>query len=238
MTRIPDYPAGDSQLWARVDAYLTPLLCRPDDALAAVLAANAQAGLPPHDVSAPQGKMLALFVTLTKARRVLEIGTLGAYSTIWMAHALTEGGSIDTIEMQDHHASLARENLAMTGVQDRVTLHHGPALEVLPRLQGPYDLIFIDADKPNNPAYLRWSIRLARAGTLIIADNVVRGGAVADPLSTEPNVMGVRACLDLIARTPGIEATALQTVGEKGWDGFAMAVVTDPIAAQASLDLG
>ncbi len=238
MTRIPDYPAGDSQLWARVDAYLTPLLCRPDDALAAVLTANAQAGLPPHDVSAPQGKMLALFVTLTKAQRVLEIGTLGAYSTIWMAHALTEGGSIDTIEMQDHHASLARENLAMTGVQDRVTLHHGPALEVLPRLQGPYDLIFIDADKPNNPAYLRWSIRLARAGTLIIADNVVRGGAVADPLSTDPNVMGVRACLDLIAQTPGIEATALQTVGEKGWDGFAMAIVTDPVAARAALDLG
>lgn len=223
--RVPDYPMADADKWARVDGYFTDLLAPEDAALKTALAANAAAGLPAHDVSAPQGKMLALFVRMTGARRVLEIGTLGAYSTIWMARALPEGGRIDTIEFSAHHADVAAGNLEAAGVADKVTLHRGAALDVLPGLEGPFDLIFIDADKPNNPHYLHWALKLSRPGTVIIGDNVVRGGAVADPESQDPNVIGVRAFLKAIAEDPRLDATALQTVGEKGWDGFSLAVV-------------
>jgi predicted O-methyltransferase YrrM len=223
--RQPDYLTGQSQQWTAVDDYFTQTLVRPDAALQAALSANLAAGLPEHDVSAPQGKMLHLFVRMCGARRVLEIGTLGGYSTIWMARALPRGGLVTTIEADPDHARIARLNLERAGVADRVDLCIGRALDVLPGLKGPYDLIFIDADKPNNPNYLRWALTLSRPGTVIVGDNVVRGGAVVDALSVDPNVKGVRAFFDLIASEPQLSATAIQTAGEKGWDGFALAVV-------------
>lgn len=223
--RQPDYPSADAPRWADVDAYFTALLAPQDRGLAAALDNNATAGLPPHNVSPPQGKFLALLVTLTGARQVLEIGTLGGYSTIWMARALPAGGALTTIEANPHHAAVARANLQTAGVAERVTIHEGTALEVLPGLAKPYDLVFIDADKPNNPGYLTHALRLSRPGTVILIDNVVRGGAVVDRGSADPTVQGVRSCLQMLAEDPRLDATALQTVGEKGWDGFALAVV-------------
>jgi predicted O-methyltransferase YrrM len=223
--RIQDYPSADPAQWSAVDSYFAALLAPSDPHLDAALAANAAAGLPAHDVSATQGKMLALFVRMTKASRVLEIGTLGGYSTIWMARALGEGGRLVTIEASHHHARIAESNIARAGLTDRVDLRIGPALDVLPSLTDPFDLIFIDADKPNNPHYLRWALRLSRPGTVIIGDNVVRGGAVIDASSDDANVRGVREFLGLMAGEPRLSATAIQTVGEKGWDGFALAVV-------------
>lgn len=225
MTRIPDYPSRDSDLWATVDTYFTDKLCSVDRVLDEVIASNAMAGLPAHDVSATQGKMLALFVSMIKAHRLLEIGTLGGYSTIWMARALPEDGQITTIEANAHHAQTARSNIEKAGLGARVDLRVGSALDVLPGLTGPFDLIFIDADKPNNPAYLEWALNLARPGTVIIGDNVVRGGAVADEDSADPNVIGVRTFLTMISEDARLDATAIQTVGEKGWDGFVLAVV-------------
>jgi len=224
--RTPDYPSADSDKWAAVDAYFTAALAPADAALDGVLRANAAAGLPAHDVSALQGKLLALLVAMTSARRLLEIGTLGGYSTIWMARALPEGGRITTIEADPHHAGIARQNIDNAGLSARVELRIGAALDILPGLAGPFDLIFIDADKPNNPAYLEAALRLSRPGTLIIGDNVVRGGAVVDARSDDPRVRGVRDFVRMIAQHPRLEATALQTVGEKGWDGFVMARVT------------
>lgn len=225
MARIPDYPEADADRWADVDAYFTDLFLPSDPAGDAALAANATAGLPPHDVSAAQGQMLALFVRMTRAARVLEIGTLGGYSSICMARALPHGGQIVTIEADQHHADVARANIARAGMTDRIHLHVGPALGILPTLEGPFDLIFIDADKPNNPDYLRWALRLARTGTVIVGDNVVRGGAITDGESDDPNVRGVRTFLSMIASEPRLTATAIQTVGEKGWDGFVLAIV-------------
>ena len=227
--RIPDYPSADSNKWSEVDSYFSKPLAPEDDVLKASLAANAQAGMPAHDVSAAQGKMLALFIAMTGASRVLEIGTLGGYSTIWMARALPEGGKITTIEFNERHAAVARSNIEKAGLADKVELHVGAALDMLPKIAGEieaaFDLIFIDADKPNNPNYLEWSLKLSRPGTLIIADNVVRGGAVADPLSDDANVRGVREFLATVAEHPRLDATAIQTVGEKGWDGFALIIV-------------
>lgn len=229
--RIPDYPSSDSARWSAVDDYFAGLLAPHDAALDEVLAANVNAGLPAHDVSPAQGKMLALFVAMTGSRRVLEIGTLGGYSTIWFARALPASGKVVTIEANAAHAEVARANLNRAGVTDRVDLRFGKALDVLPLLEGEtagaFDLIFIDADKPNNPAYLEWALRLSRPGTVIIGDNVVRGGAVVDPNSDDPNVRGVREFLELIAASPQLDATAIQTVGEKGWDGFSVAIVRD-----------
>lgn len=231
MVRTPDYPSADAEKWQAVDSYFAALLAPHDAALDDVLAANVKAGLPAHDVSPAQGKMLALFVTMSGARRILEIGTLGGYSTIWFARALPASGQVVTIEANTAHADVARANLDHAGVADRVELRIGKALDVLPLLEaetaGPFDLIFIDADKPNNPAYLQWALRLSRPGTVIIGDNVVRGGAVVDPDSADPNVQGVREFLELIAANPRLDATAIQTVGEKGWDGFVLAVVGD-----------
>ena len=223
--RTPDYPSTESARWAAVDDYFAGLLAPPDADLQAALADNAASGLPAHDVSATQGKMLALFAQMVGARRILEIGTLGGYSTIWMARALPADGKLVTIEFNEAHAAVARRNIERAGLSDKVDLHIGRALDVLPTLSGPFDLIFIDADKPNNPNYIRWALELSRPGTVIIGDNVVRGGAVADPDSDDANVTGVRAFVDFIAAEPRLDATAIQTVGEKGWDGFLLAVV-------------
>ena len=217
----------DQERWSAVDAYLAERLVPPDAALDDALAANAAAGLPPHDVSPLQGKFLHLVARMIGARRVLEIGTLGAVSTIWFARALGEGGRVVTLEADPRHAAVARANLARAGVAERVDLRVGPALDSLPALVGepPFDLVFIDADKPNNPHYLAWALRLTRRGGVIIGDNVVRDGALVDPASPDDRVRGVRAFFDGIAAEPRLSATALQTVGGKGWDGFALALV-------------
>ena len=219
----------DEALWSAVDAYVVDKLAPPDPALEAALAENTRAGLPAHDVSPAQGKFLHLSARVVGARRVLEIGTLGAYSTIWLARALPPEGRIVTLEFDPHHAEVARRNLARAGLASQVDLRVGPALETLPRLvaesAGPFDLIFIDADKPNNPAYLDWAMKLARPGAVIIADNVIRDGAVIDADSGDDRVRGVRAFFDQMAADPRLDATALQTVGSKGWDGFAFALV-------------
>lgn len=227
--RDPDYPSADAERWSAVDTYFAGLLAPADAVLSGVLSANADAGLPPHDVSPTQGKMLALFVAMTGARRVLEIGTLGGYSTIWLARAVPADGRVVTIEASAAHAAVARANLERASVLDRVALRVGRALDVLPALAaeggGAFDLIFIDADKRNNPAYLDWALRLSRPGTIIVADNIVRGGAVADPRPDDPDVLGVRAFIAQVAADPRLDATAIQTVGEKGWDGFCLAIV-------------
>jgi predicted O-methyltransferase YrrM len=216
--------------WTAVDAYLEEALGLGDEALEAALAASAAAGLPDHHVSPVQGKLLQLLARVVGARRILEIGTLAGYSTIWLARALPEGGRVVTLEADPAHATVARANLERAGLADRVELREGPALESLPRLAedrgaGRFDLVFVDADKPNDPEYLEWSVRLARPGALIVLDNVVRGGAVAEGASDDPRVEGIRRMNERIASDPRLEATALQTVGRKGWDGFALARV-------------
>ena len=218
----------NEKLWSAVDNYIVEKLVGADD-LPSVLAANADAGLRPIDVSAAQGKFLSLLVRITGARRILEIGTLGGYSTIWMARALPPGGQLVTLEYEPHHARVAAANIAAAGLTDTVTIHIGAAAETLPRIAAekpaPFDLIFIDADKPGNPIYLDWALKLSRPGTVIVLDNVVRDGRVIDPSSTDPNVVGSRAAFDIIGASPRLDATALQTVGSKGWDGFAIMVV-------------
>jgi len=223
--REPDYPSGTIADWAAVDGYFSSLLTPPDAVLEQALAASAAAGLLPHEVSPLQGRLLALLARIAGARRILEIGTLGGYSTIWLARALPSDGELVTIEADPLAARIARKNIARAGLDDRVTVLPGRALDLLPGLAGPFDLVFIDADKPNNPHYLRWALALSRPGTLILGDNVVRGGAVADGGNSDPRVAGVRAFLEAMAAEPRLEATAIQTVGEKGWDGFALAVV-------------
>lgn len=223
--RQPDYPSVDADRWNAVDAYFTDMLAPDDEALTAALAANAAAGLPAHDVSALQGQLLALLVQISGARRVLEIGALGGYSTIRIARALPASGTVVTIEADEGHAAIARANIEAAQLSDKVDLRVGKALDVLPALSGPFDLIFIDADKPNNPGYIRWALDLSRPGTVIVGDNVVRGGAVVDANSDDPATLGVRSFLDIIAAEPRLTATAIQTVGEKGWDGFVLARV-------------
>lgn len=223
--RTPDYPAQDSDKWAQVDAWFSEKLAPQDPELINALNNNAQQGLPTHDVSALQGKMLSLFIQMSRAAHILEIGTLGGYSTLWMAKALPPKGSVTTIEFNKHHAEVARQNISNAGLSERVSLHIGAALDVLPTLKGPFDLIFIDADKVNNPHYLEWAIRLSQPGTVIVGDNTVRGGSVIDSESRDPNVTGLRKFIQMISEDKRLDATAIQTVGEKGWDGFVMAVV-------------
>jgi predicted O-methyltransferase YrrM len=208
-----------------VDGYFADLLAPEDAGLRAALARNAAQGLPRIDVSTTQGKMLALFARMVGARRILEIGTLGGYSSIWMARALPADGPLVTIEADAHHAAVAADNVRDAGLADRIDIRVGAALDVLPTLVAPFDMIFIDADKPNNPHYLRWALSLSRPGTVIVGDNVVRGGAVTDATSSDLSVIGTRALLEMMAAEPRLEATAIQTVGEKGWDGFALAIV-------------
>jgi predicted O-methyltransferase YrrM len=215
--------------WSAVDRYFDDLLVPPDPALAAALQASAAAGLPPHHVTPCQGKLLMLLARALGARKILEIGTLGGYSTIWLARALPDGGGVITLEADPKCADVARANIARAGLAHVVELRLGCAVETLPQLAsggcGPFDLIFIDANKENNPHYLAWALRLSRPGSLIVADNIVRGGAVADPNSREPSVLGVRRFMELLATEPRLSVTAIQTVGSKGYDGFAIARV-------------
>ncbi|ELS1884615.1 O-methyltransferase [Raoultella ornithinolytica] len=215
------------QQWSAVDSYLIDALIPQDPLLSQVLANNQRAGLPAFDVAANQGQFLALLVRMVRAQRVLEIGTLGGYSTIWMARELPEDGELLTLEADPRHAAVARENLRLAGVDKQVTLWEGPALQTLESLgdRPPFDLIFIDADKPSNPDYLRWALRYSRPGTLIIGDNVVRDGEVVNPRSEDDRVQGVRRFIEMMARDPRLTVTALQTVGSKGWDGFTLAWV-------------
>jgi predicted O-methyltransferase YrrM len=215
----------DRDRWTAVDHYLVDRLITADPALEAALSASAEAGLPPHDVSPAQGRLLEVLGRAVGARAVLELGTLGGYSTIWLARSVPDGGRVVTLESDPHYADVARRNIERAGVGDRVEVRTGPALETLPQLRGPFDLIFIDADKRSNPEYLDWSLRLSRPGTLIVADNVVRGGAVAEAGCDDPSVQGVRRFLDMLGADPRVSATAIQTVSAKGYDGFAIAVV-------------
>jgi predicted O-methyltransferase YrrM len=208
-----------------VDAFFEERLGLVDPALEAALAANEAAGLPAIDVSPAQGKLLHLFARMVGARRILEIGTLGGYSTIWLARALPEGGRLVTLEAEPRHAEVARSNLERAGLGALVDLRLGPALASLPSLQAPFDFVFIDADKANNAAYLDWAVRLARPGAAIVCDNVVRSGAVADPDATGTGARGSRALFDRLHGDPRLSATAIQTVGRKGWDGFVLALV-------------
>ncbi len=215
--------------WTAVDSYLNELLLPSDPGLDAALAASVAAGLPEIQVTPTQGKLLHLLARMQGAHAVLEIGTLGGYSTIWLGRALPRGGRLVTLELEPKHAEVARGNLARAGLADLVDLRVGPALDLLPQLaaegRAPFDLIFIDADKVNTPAYFRWALKLSRRGTLIIIDNVVRKGAVADATSDDPAIQGVRQTLELLATEPRVSATAIQTVGSKGYDGFALALV-------------
>jgi len=215
--------------WTAVDSYIGESLVPADPVLEAALQTSADAGLPPISVSPSQGTMLHVLARAQGARRILEIGTLGGYSAIWLGRALPTGGRLITLEAEPRHAEVARANLARAGLRDLAEVRVGPALETLPQLHAagdaPFDLIFIDADKPAYPDYLSWSLRLSRPGTMIIADNVVRDGAVADPASRDANVQGVRRFIEMMAAEPRISATVIQTVGSKGYDGFALAVV-------------
>ncbi|HZY62144.1 MAG TPA: O-methyltransferase [Edaphobacter sp.] len=222
--------AEGAELWKAVDRYLSDRLVASDSALEEALAANAAAELPAIDVAPNQGKLLHLQALATGARSILEIGTLGGYSTIWLARALPEGGRLLTLEANPKHAEVARKNISRAGLSNVVTLRLGPALDTLPQLveenAEPFDLIFIDADKPNIPNYLTWSLKLSRKGTVILIDNVVRDGEILDASSSDANVQGVRRLFDMLHDEPRLQSTALQTVGSKGYDGFAMAVVT------------
>lgn len=218
-----------SDVWGRVDDYIVEMLVDEDAALADALASNAAGGLRPIDVSAAQGKFLHLLVRMSGARRVLEVGTLGAYSTIWMAKALPPEGRVVTLEYDPHHAEVARGNIERAGLSDRIEVRVGAAAETLPVLAAekpePFDFVFIDADKPSNTIYLDWAIKLGRPGTVIVLDNVVRDGQLANAASTDPNVKGSRGAFELIAANPRLSATALQTVGSKGYDGFAVMIL-------------
>ncbi|WP_251093197.1 O-methyltransferase [Streptomyces sp. Caat 7-52] len=218
-----------SHLWEDVDDYFISHLSPDDDALRAALRDSEAAGLPSIAVTAAQGKFLQLLAQVQGARNILEIGTLGGYSTIWMARALPEDGRLVSLEYSAKHADVATRNIARAGLERIVEVRVGPALESLPKLAdenpAPFDLVFIDADKANNAHYVEWALRLSRAGSLIVVDNVVRGGRVTDASSTDPDVVGTRAAIELIAGHPRLSGTALQTVGGKGHDGFALARV-------------
>jgi predicted O-methyltransferase YrrM len=215
--------------WTAVDRYLTEVLVAPDAALDAALEASAAAGLPAISVTPNLGKLLFLWARMLGAKNILEFGTLGGYSTIWMARALPPDGRLVTLESDPKHAEVARANIARAGLSDVVDLSIGLALDLLPQvaadMRAPFDLVFIDADKPNNPQYFARSLELTRTGGLIIVDNVVRDGAVIDDKNTDPSVQGVRRMNELIRSEPRVTATALQTVGSKGYDGFAFVLV-------------
>jgi predicted O-methyltransferase YrrM len=218
------------ELWSAVDHYITGKLVQPDSALDAAAHASEAGGLPPIAVSPSHGKLLLLLATALGAKNILEIGTLGGYSTIWLARALGQQGRLITLEVDPKHAEIALANIARAGLAGIVELRLGKALDTLPQLvaeqRGPFDLIFIDADKENIPEYFGFALRLARKGSVIIVDNVVRDGAVIDATSKDPRILGVRRFNELVAAEPRVSATAIQTVGVKGYDGFALALVT------------
>ncbi|MCC3246212.1 O-methyltransferase [Methylocystis sp. WRRC1] len=215
--------------WQAVDDYIAGRLIARPEQQHETLDANRRSGLPAIDVSAPQGKLLHILSRALRARRILEIGTLGGFSTIWLARALEPGGKVVTVEFDPRHAEVARANIAREGLTDRVDLRVGAALDILPKIEaegaGPFDLSFIDADKANNAAYFNWALKMSRPGALIIVDNVVRDGAVADPSTKEDSALGARTLFDAVADESRVTATAIQTVGSKGWDGFLIAMV-------------
>jgi len=216
-------------VWSKVDQYFSGLYARNDDILEAVLQNCAHAGLPSHNVSPCQGKFLQLVAKIQGSRRILEVGTLGGYSAIWLGRALGDGGAVVTIEASEMHAAVAAHNIAMCGMQDRISLVNDDAARALQRFiderVAPFDLIFIDADKPNNPTYLRLALQLSRQGTIIIGDNVVRQGEAVNDRSLDPKVQGVRIFCKQLARDATLSTTAIQTVGMKGYDGFTLSIV-------------
>jgi len=215
--------------WAAVDGYLTELFGGEDEVLTEAVAAGRAAGLPDIQVSPEQGRLLQVLARSVPARSVLEIGTLAGYSTIWLARALPKDGRMVTLEAEPKHAEVARANFKRAGLAETVEVRVGPAAETLAKLAaagaGPFDLVFIDADKPGYADYLSWALKLTRPGSLIVADNVVRNGAIADPGNQDPNVVGVRQYIELVAAEPRLTASVLQTVGAKGYDGLSIAVV-------------
>jgi predicted O-methyltransferase YrrM len=215
--------------WVAVEGFLSDVVVRPDSALKRAVAAAAEAGMPPIEVTANAGKLLKLLVQLSGARRVLEIGTLAGFSTIWMARGLPEDGRLVTCEYLSKHAQVARANLNDAGLGHKVDIRVGAALETLRELEAegaePFDFVFIDADKENNPQYLDWAIRLGRPGTTVVMDNVVWEGAVLDPTLDPVNAPGIISALQMMGEDPRLDGTVIQTVGSKGWDGFALAVV-------------
>ena len=221
----------DQTTWTAVDEYLNEKLVGSDASLKAALLANAEAQLPAFDVAPNQGKLLHLLVRMCGAKRVLEIGTLGGYSTIWLARAVPDDGAVVTLESEAKHAQVAISNLQTAMVANKVDVRVGPAIDALQQLVSescpPFDFIFIDADKPNNPAYLEWSLKLSRPGTVIVGDNVIRDGAIVDPENGDQRVQGIRNFFDQIASDQRLTATAVQTVGSKGYDGFALALVEE-----------
>jgi len=224
-------PKEAQKIWIDVDQYFTEQLHLSDPVLDAAMQANTAAELPAIDVAPNQGKFLNILARLTHSKKILEIGTLGGYSTIWLARALPPGGRLISLEFNPKHAEVAKSNLRQAGLSGRVEVRVGAALDSLPQIEtegiAPFDFIFIDADKPNNPGYLEWAVKLSRPGTFIIVDNVVRDGAVSDASSTDPTILGTRKMFDLMSRDARLSSTALQTVGSKGYDGFALAIVTD-----------
>ena len=217
------------ELWAAVDRYITDLVVKPDAALESALEASDAGGLPQIAVAPNQGKLLMLLAQGIGAKKILEVGTLGGYSTIWLARALPEGGKLITLEFEPKHAEVARANLARAGVGDRVQIRVGRAIDSLPKLEaekaGPFDLIFIDADKEGYPDYWAWALKLSHPGTWIIADNVVRDGEVINTKSDDPRVQAVRRYLELVSKEPRVSGTVIQTVGAKSYDGLAFSVV-------------
>ncbi|MEK4043465.1 O-methyltransferase [Paenibacillus sp. FSL H8-0048] len=217
--------------WSNVDTYFNDRLLTKDPVLDAALDANAGAGLPNIDVAPNQGKLLYLLAKMKGVSNILEIGTLGGYSTIWLGRALPETGRLVSLEFEHKHVVVAEDNLRMAGLADKIEVLEGPALDSLALLEArgcePFDFIFIDADKPNNPHYLKWALKLARPGAVIVADNVVRDGEVIDPGSADDRVQGIRQFMELLSAEPRIDATALQTVGSKGYDGFVLGIVTE-----------
>lgn len=221
------------ELWTEVDSYLAETLIPADPILEAALAANAAAELPAIDVSPTQGKFLHLLATIHGAKRILEVGTLGGYSTIWLARALPQdpkdGGKLISLEFAPKHAAVAQSNIRNAGLSSIVEIRVGAAADSLAQLHAegaqPFDMIFIDADKPNNPTYLEWAVKFSRKGTLIVVDNVIRDGKIADADSTDPAITGTRRMFEMLAADSRLEATGLQTVGSKGYDGFAIALV-------------
>lgn len=215
--------------WTACDRYVEERLIKAGEAQPETLRANAEAGLPQIDVSPAQGKFLHLVARAIAPRRILEIGTLGGFSTVWLARALAPGGKLISLEFEPRHAEVARKNIAREGLSDRVDLRVGAALDLLPTVEaegfGPIDFAFIDADKENNANYFKWALKLARPGALIVVDNVIRSGAIVDPANRDSMILGTRALFDAVGAEPRVSASALQTVGVKGWDGFLIAVV-------------
>jgi predicted O-methyltransferase YrrM len=220
-----------AKIWEKVDQYIEEKLIPHDPVLESVLEENRKAGLPAIDVTPTQGKLLHVLAKMHGSKRILEIGTLGGYSSIWMAGALPPEGKLITIEREERHAEVAKANIKRASLQHLIEVRVGDALEQLAQLKeeqnGPFDLIFIDADKPNNPHYLKWALYFSRPGTVIIGDNVIRDGEIINDASEDPRVNGVREFFDLLAQEKRVVATAIQTVGSKGYDGFAIGIVTE-----------